>query len=193
MDKGEKRSMPSGEERQRMKDMIDIVTMTREKREAAASEKILNELLSDDTDIGREDRDTAREILSGGLDHIEDTCKTILQEAKDAWGKLTGVKEPRTTWNGERHRTPTHPMKKASICSSDVGEGKDRVHLRSFQEPRLVSGFLRAYGRAPNQRELYDIAQEKIIAENDKGDEESKVAIAEIEEAKKSRVHRESE
>lgn len=49
----------------------------------------------------------------------------------------------------------------------------------------MVSGFYGAYGRAPNRRELYDIAQEKIIAENDKGDEESKAAIAEIEEAKK--------
>lgn len=67
----------------------------------------------------------------------------------------------------------------------DVGEGKDRVHLRVSKNPDWYQDFYGAYGRAPNRRELYDIAQEKIIAENDKGDEESKAAIAEIEEAKR--------
>ena len=184
MDKGEKTIHAIREERQRMKDMIDIVTMTREKREAAASEKILNDHFSDDTDIGSEDRDTAREILSGGLDHIEDTCKTILQEAKDAWGKLTGVKELQDYM--ERRKTQdANTSNEKGVDMFDVGEGKDRVHLRVSKNPDWYQDFYGAYGRAPNQRELYDIAQEKIIAENDKGDDESKAAIAEIEEAKK--------
>lgn len=184
MDKGEKTIHAIREERQRMKDMIDIVTMTREKREAAASEKILNDHFSDDTDIGREDRDTAREILSGGLDHIEDTCKTILQEAKDAWGKLTGVKELQDYMERRKTQDANFSNEKG-VDMFDVGEGKDRVHLRVSKNPDWYQDFYGAYGRAPNQRELYDIAQEKIIAENDKGDEESKAAIAEIEEAKK--------
>jgi hypothetical protein len=184
MDKGEKTIHAIREERQRMKDMIDIVTMTREKREAAATEKILNDHFSDDTDIGREDRDTAREILSGGLDHIEDTRKTILQEAKDTWGKLTGVKELQDYM--ERRKTQdANTSNEKGVDMFDVGEGKDRVHLRVSKNPDWYQDFYGAYGRAPNQRELYDIAQEKIIAENDKGDEESKAAIAEIEEAKK--------
>ena len=184
MDKGEKTIHAIREERQRMKDMIDIVTMTREKREAAATEKILNDHFSDDTDIGREDRDTAREIFSGGLDHIEDTCKTILQEAKDAWGKLTGVKELQDYM--ERRKTQdANTSNEKGVDMFDVGEGKDRVHLRVSKNPDWYQDFYGAYGRAPSQRELYDIAQEKIIAENDKGDEESKAAIAEIEEAKK--------
>lgn len=184
MDKGEKTIHAIREERQRMKDMIDIVTMTREKREAAASEKILNDHFSDDTDIGREDRDTAREILSGGLDHIEDTCKTILQEAKDTWGKLTGVRELQDYM--ERRKTQdANTSNEKGVDMFDVGEGKDRVHLRVSKNPDWYQDFYGTYGRAPNQRELYDIAQVKIIAENDKGDEESKVAIAEIEEAKK--------
>lgn len=184
MDRGEKTIHAIREERQRMKDMIDIVTMTREKREAAATEKILNDHFSDDTDIGREDRDTAREILSGGLDHIEDTCKTILQEAKDAWGKLTGVKELQDYM--ERRKTQdANTSNEKGVDMFDVGEGKDRIHLRVSKNPDWYQDFYGAYGRAPSQRELYDIAQEKIIAENDKGDEESKVAIAEIEEAKK--------
>lgn len=184
MDKGEKTIHAIREERQRMKDMIDIVTMTREKREAAASEKILNDHFSDDTDIGREDRDTAREILSGGLDHIEDTCKTILQEAKDAWGKLTGVKELQDYMERRKTQDANFSNEKGADMFY-VGEGKDRVHLRVSKNPDWYQDFYGAYGRAPNQRELYDIAQEKIIAENDKGDEESKAAIAEIEEAKK--------
>lgn len=184
MDKGEKTIHAIREERQRMKDMIDIVTMTREKREAAATEKILNDHFSDDTDIGREDRDTAREILSGGLDHIEDTCKTILQEAKDAWGKLTGVKELQDYMERRKAQDANFSNEKG-VDMFDVGEGKDRVHLRVSKNPDWYQDFYGAYGRAPNQRELYDIAQEKIIAENDKGDDESKVAIAEIEEAKK--------
>lgn len=184
MDKGEKTIHAIREERQRMKDMIDIVTMTREKREAAATEKILNDHFSDDTDIGREDRDTAREILSGGLDHIEDTCKTILQEAKDAWGKLTGVKELQDYMERRKTQDANFSNEKG-VDMFDVGEGEDRVHLRVSKNPDWYQDFYGAYGRAPNQRELYDIAQEKIIAENDKGDEESKAAIAEIEEAKK--------
>lgn len=184
MDKGEKTIHAIREERQRMKDMIDIVTMTREKREAAASEKILNDHFSEDTDIGREDRDTAREILSGGLDHIEDTCKTILQEAKDAWGKLTGVKELQDYMERRKTQDANFSNEKG-VDMFDVGEGKDRVHLRVSKNPDWYQDFYGTYGRAPNQRELYDIAQEKIIAENDKGDDESKAAIAEIEEAKK--------
>lgn len=184
MDKGEKTIHAIREERQRMKDMIDIVTMTREKREAAATEKILNDHFSDDTDIGREDRDTAREILSGGLDHIEDTCKTILQEAKDAWGKLIGVKELQDYMERRKTQDANFSNEKG-VDMFDVGEGEDRVHLRVSKNPDWYQGFYGAYGRAPNQRELYDIAQEKIIAENDKGDDESKAAIAEIEEAKK--------
>lgn len=184
MDKGEKTIHAIREERQRMKDMIDIVTMTKEKREAAATEKILNDHFSDDTDIGREDRDTAREILSGGLDHIEDTCKTILQEAKDTWGKLTGVKELQDYMERRKTQDANFSNEKG-VDMFDVGEGKDRVHLRVSKNPDWYQDFYGAYGRAPNQRELYDIAQEKIIAENDKGDEESKAAIAEIEEAKK--------
>lgn len=184
MDKGEKTIHAIREERQRMKDMIDIVTMTREKREAAATEKILNDHFSDDTDIGREDRDTAREILSGGLDHIEDTCKAILQEAKDAWGKLTGVKELQDYMERRKTQDANFSNEKG-VDMFDVGEGEDRVHLRVSKNPDWYQDFYGAYGRAPNQRELYDIAQEKIIAENDKGDDESKAAIAEIEEAKK--------
>lgn len=184
MDKGEKTIHAIREERQRMKDMVDIVTMTREKREAAAAEKILNDHFSEDTDIGREDRDTAREILSGGLDHIEDTCKTILQEAKNAWGKLTGVKELQDYMERRKTQDANFSNEKG-VDMFDVGEGKDRVHLRVSKNPDWYQDFYGAYGRAPNQRELYDIAQEKIIAENDKGDEESKAAIAEIEEAKK--------
>lgn len=184
MDKGEKTIHAIREERQRMKDMIDIVTMTREKREAAATEKILNDHFSDDTDIGREDRDTAREILSGGLDHIEDTCKTILQEAKDAWGELTGVKELQDYMERRKTQDANFSNEKG-VDFVDVGEGKDRVHLRISKNPGWYQDFYDSYGRAPTQRELYDIAQEKIIAENDKGDDESKTAIAEIEEAKK--------
>ena len=184
MDKGEKTIHAIREERQRMKDMIDIVTMTREKRETAATEKILNDHFSDDTDIGREDRDTARKILSGGLDHIEDTCKTILQEAKDAWGELTGVKELQDYMERRKTQDANFSNEKG-VDMFDVGEGKDRVHLRVSKNPDWYQDFYGTYGRAPNQRELYNIAQEKIIAENDKGDEESKVAIAEIEEAKK--------
>lgn len=184
MDKGEKTIHAIREERQRMKDMIDIVTMTREKREAAAAEKILNDHFSEDTDIGREDRDTAREILSGGLDHIEDTCKTILQEAKDAWGKLTGVKELQDYMERRKTQDANFSNEKG-VDFIDVGEGKDRVHLRISKNPGWYQDFYDSYGRAPTQRELYDIAQEKIIAENDKGDDASKAAIAEIEEAKK--------
>lgn len=184
MDKGEKTIHAIREERQRMKDMIDIVTMTREKREAAASEKILNDHFSEDTDIGREDRDTAREILSGGLDHIEDTCKTILQEAKDAWGELTGVKELQNYMERRKTQDANFSNEKG-VDFIDVGEGKDRVHLRISKNPGWYQDFYDSYGRAPTQRELYDIAQGKIIAENDKGDDESKAAIAEIEEAKK--------
>ena len=99
-------------------------------------------------------------------------------------GKLTGVKELQDYMERRKTQDANFSNEKG-VDMFDVGEGKDRVHLRVSKNPDWYQDFYGAYGRAPNQRELYDIAQEKIIAENDKGDEESKAAIAEIEEAKK--------
>ena len=164
MDKGERTLHAIKEERQRYKDMIDIVTSTKEKREAAASEKILNDHFSEDTEKGREDRATAQELLSGGLDHLQENYKSLLEEAKKAWGDLSGVKELQDYM--ERRKTQdANTSGEKGVDFIDVGEGADRVHIRESKNPDWYQGFYSDHDRAPTQRELYDVAHQKIIKE----------------------------
>ena len=184
MDKGERTLHAIKEERQRYKDMIDIVTSTKEKREAAASEKILNDHFSEDTEKGREDRATAQELLSGGLDHLQENYKSLLEEAKKAWGDLSGVKELQDYM--ERRKTQdANTSGEKGVDFIDVGEGADRVHIRESKNPDWYQDFYSDHDRAPTQRELYDVAHQKIIKEvfHDNS-EDSHMGTQELEAAK---------
>lgn len=134
----------------------------------------MNDHFSDDTDIGREDRDTAREILSGGLDHIEDTCKTILQEAKDTWGKLTGVKELQDYM--ERRKTQnanTSNEKGVDFVASGKGKTEStsafprtrigiRISTKTTGELRLSANSTKSPKRKPLQRTTKAMTNRKL-------------------------------
>ena len=184
MDKGERTLHAIKEERQRYKDMIDIVTSTKEKREAAASEKILKDHFSEDTEKGREDRATAQELLSGGLDHLQENYKTLLEEAKKAWGDLSGVKDLQDYM--ERRKTQdANTSGEKGVDFIDIGEGPDRVHIRESKNPDWYQDFYSDHDRAPTQRELYDVAHQKTIKEVFyKNDEDSHMGTQELEAAK---------
>lgn len=184
MDKGERTLHAIKEERQRYKDMIDIVTSTKEKREAAASEKILKDHFSEDTEKGREDRATAQELLSGGLDHLQENYKTLLEEAKKAWGDLSGVKDLQDYM--ERRKTQdANTSGEKGVDFIDIGEGPDRVHIRESKNPDWYQDFYGDHDRAPTQRELYDVAHQKTIKEVFyKNDEDSHMGTQELEAAK---------
>ena len=184
MDKGERTLHAIKEERQRYKDMIDIVTSTKEKREAAASEKILNDHFSEDTEKGREDRATAQELLSGGLDHLQENYKTLLEEAKKAWGDLSGVKELQDYMERRKTQDANNSGEKG-VDFIDIGEGTDRVHIRESKNPDWYQDFYGDHDRAPTQRELYDVAHQKILKEVFyKNDEDSHMGTQELEAAK---------
>ena len=184
MDKGERTLHAIKEERQRYKDMIDIVNSTKEKREAAASEKILKDHFSEDTEKGREDRATAQELLSGGLDHLQENYKTLLEEAKKAWGDLSGVKDLQDYM--ERRKTQdANTSGEKGVDFIDIGEGPDRVHIRESKNPDWYQDFYGDHDRAPTQRELYDVAHQKTIKEVFyKNDEDSHMGTQELEAAK---------
>lgn len=183
MDKGERTLHAIKEERQRYKDMVDIVTSTKEKREAAAGEKILKEHFSEDTEQGREDRATAQELLSGGLEHLQENYKTLLDDAKKAWGDLTDVGELQGYMERRKGQNATTSTEKG-VDFVDIDQGDSWSHIRVSKNPDWYQDFYSDYGRAPNQRELYDIAHDKTIIENDRGDEDFKVHKQELEIAK---------
>ena len=183
MDKGERTLHAIKEERQRYKDMVDIVTSTKKKREAAASEKILKEHFSEDTEQGREDRATAQELLSGGLEHLQENYKTLLDDAKKAWGDLTDVGELQDYMERRKGQNATTSTEKG-VDFVDIDQGDSWSHIRASKNPDWYQDFYSDYGRAPNQRELYDIAHDKTIIENDRGDEDFKVHKQELEIAK---------
>ena len=177
MDKGEKTIHAIREERQRYKDMVDIVTMTKEKREAAAAQKILDERFSEDSEKGREDRATAAELFSGGIDKLQENYKAMLEEAKTLWGDLSGV--------GEYQKYMDSKEGGVEFTWTKDEEGFDTSKRISNNET-WYRDFYEKHGRAPTQRELYDVAHENAISEyGDKTDEETVAGIREMEAVKK--------
>ncbi len=177
MDKGEKTLHAIREERERYKAMMDITSMTKEKREAAATQKILEQHFSTDTEQGREDRATAAELLSGGIDKLQENYKAMLDEAKTLWGNLTGVKTYQDYLS----------TKEAGVefTWTKDKDGFDVSKRITNNEP-WYQDFWATHDRAPNQRELYDVAHNNVLAEHEyKTDEETIAGLREMEEAKK--------
>lgn len=177
MDRGEKTIHAIREERERYKAMVDFVSMTKEKREAAAAQKILDGHFSEDSEKGREDRATAAELLFGGIDRLQENYKAMLEEAKTLWGDLTGVKTYQD-YMGSKEGGVEFTWTKDE-------DGFD-VSKRISNNETWYREFWEKHNRAPTQRELYDLAHENLIAEyGNKTDEETAAGIREMEAAKK--------
>lgn len=188
MDKGERTMHAIKEERQRNQDLVDLVRSSQKEREAKAGQAILDKYFSDTTtEKKKEDRDTMAELLSGGLSDIKTNVKNALDAALKDWGDLTGVKEIQDYMEGRKDLYDKNANEKGVDM---VALDRDTM-IRISKNPGWYQDFYKSYGRAPNARELYDIAHKKMEDEVyyniDKNDAEG-MAEKETMEAAKKRV-----
>ena len=188
MDKGERTMHAIREERQRNQDLVDLVRSSQKEREAKAGKAILDKYFPDtSTEEGKEDRDTMAELLSGGLSDLKTNTKNALDAALKDWGDLTGVKDIQDYMKGREGVFD----KTASEKGVDTGSLDRDTMIRISKNPGWYQDFYKSYGRAPNARELYDIAHKKMEDEvyynMDKNDAEG-MAEKETMEAARRRV-----
>lgn len=188
MDKGERTMHAIREERQRNQDLVDLVRSSQKEREAKAGKAILDKYFPDtSTEEGKEDRDTMAELLSGGLSDIKTNVKNALEAALKDWGDLTGVKDIQDYMESRKGLyDKTANEKGVDMVSID----RDTM-IRISKKPGWYQDFYRSYGRAPNARELYDIAhkrmEDEVYYNMDKNDAEG-MAEKETMEAARRRV-----
>lgn len=188
MDKGERTMHAIREERQRNQDLVDLVRSSQKEREAKAGKAILDKYFPDtSTEEKKEDRDTMAELLSGGLSDLKTNVKNALEAALKDWGDLTGVKDIQDYMESRKGLYDKNANEKGvDMVSID----RDTM-IRISKNPGWYQDFYRSYGRAPNARELYDIAHKKMEDEvyynMDKNDAEG-MAEKETMEAAKRRV-----
>lgn len=186
MDKGERTMHAIKEERQRSQDLVDLARSSQKEREAKAGQAILDKYFPDTaTEEKKEDRDTMAELLSGGLSDIKTNVKNALEAALKDWGDLTGVKDIQDYMKGrEGVFDKTASEKGVDTVSLD----RDTM-IRISKNPGWYQDFYKSYGRAPNARELYDIAHRKMEDEVyynlDKNDAEGMAEKEAMESAKR--------
>lgn len=188
MDKGERTMHAIKEERQRNQELVDLVRSSQKEREVKAGQAILDKYFSDTTtEEKKEDRDTMAELLSGGLSDIKTNVKNALDAALKDWGDLTGVKDIQDYMEGRKNLYD----KSANEKGVDMVALDRDTMIRISKNPGWYQDFYKSYGRAPNARELYDIAHKKMEDEVyynlDKNDAEG-MAEKETMEAAKRRV-----
>lgn len=188
MDKGERTMHAIKEERQRSQDLVDLARSSQKEREAKAGQAILDKFFPDTTtEEKKEDRDTMAELLSDGLSDLKTNTKNALDAALKDWGDLTGVKDIQNYMESRKGLyDKTANEKGVDMVSID----RDTM-IRISKNPGWYQDFYRSYGRAPNARELYDIAHKKMEDEvyynMDKNDAEG-MAEKETMEAARRRV-----
>lgn len=186
MDKGERTMHAIREERQRNQDLVDLVRSSQKEREAKAGKAILDKYFPDtSTEEGKEDRNTMVELLTGGLSDIKTNVKNALEVALKDWGDLTGVKDIQDYMKGREGVFDKTASKKGV---DTVSLDRDTM-IRISENPGWYQDFYKSYGRAPNARELYDIAHRKMEDEVyynlDKNDAEGMAEKEAMESAKR--------
>ena len=193
MDKGERTMHAIKEERQRSQDLVDLARSSQKEREAKAGQAILDKYFPDTaTEEKKEDRDTMAELLSGGLSDLKTNTKNALDAALKDWGDLTGVKDIQDYMESRKGLYDKTANEKGVDMVSIDRDTMIRISKNpGWYQPGWYQDFYRSYGRAPNARELYDIAhkrmEDEVYYNMDKNDAEG-MAEKETMEAARRRV-----
>lgn len=183
-DKNGKTIHEINEARQRLIKTINLVNQTKEKREQEVAETILER----DFEEGLE-KEAMRKIFAEGMDDIKGNYKKLKEEAFKAYGDLIGYDH----YAGYTPLGVDLVPVEAGTKNYQTGEIETAGHvgdryIRQSNNEAWYSDAWKKYGRKPNKRELYDIAERETIKEIDSAvytEEERKQALGTIEQARK--------
>ena len=183
-DKNGKTIHEINEARQRLIKTINLVNQTKEKREQEVAETILER----DFEEGLE-KEAMRKIFAEGMDDIKGNYKKLKEEAFKAYGDLIGYDH----YAGYTPLGVDLVPVEAGGKNYQTGEIDTTGHvgdryIRQSNNEAWYSDAWKKYGRKPNKRELYDIAERETIKEIDSAvytEEERKQALDTIEQARK--------
>lgn len=183
-DKNGKTIHEINEARQRLIKTINLVNQTKEKREQEVAETILER----DFETGPE-KEAMRKIFAEGMDDIKGNYKKLKEEAFKAYGDLIGYDH----YAGYTPLGVDLVPVEAGAKNYQTGEIDTTGHvgdryIRQSNNEAWYSDAWKKYGRKPNKRELYDIAEKETIKEIDSAvytEEERKQALGTIEQARK--------
>ena len=183
-DKNGKTIHEINEARQRLIKTINLVNQTKEKREQEVAETILER----DFETGPE-KEAMRKIFAEGMDDIKGNYKKLKEEAFKAYGDLIGYDH----YAGYTPLGVDLVPVEAGAKNYRTGEIDTTGHvgdryIRQSNNEAWYSDAWKKYGRKPNKRELYDIAEKETIKEIDSAvytEEERKQALGTIEQARK--------
>lgn len=183
-DKNGKTIHEINEARQRLIKTINLVNQTKEKREQEVAETILER----DFEEGLA-KEAMRKIFAEGMDDIKGNYKKLKEEAFKAYGDLIGYDH----YAGYTPLGVDLVPVEAGAKNYQTGEIDTTGHvgdryIRQSNNEAWYSDAWKKYGRKPNKRELYDIAEKETIKEIDSAvytEEERKQALGTIEQARK--------
>lgn len=183
-DKNGKTIHEINEARQRLIKTINLVNQTKEKREQEVAETILER----DFEEGLA-KEAMRKIFAEGMDDIKGNYKKLKEEAFKAYGDLIGYDH----YAGYTPLGVDLVPVEAGAKNYQTGEIDTTGHvgdryIRQSNNEAWYSDAWKKYGRKPNKRELYDIAEKETIKEIDSAvytEEERKQALDTIEQARK--------
>ena len=183
-DKNGKTIHEINEARQRLIKTINLVNQTKEKREQEVAETILER----DFEEGLE-KEAMRKIFAEGMDDIKGNYKKLKEEAFKAYGDLIGYDHYAGYTPLGIDLVPVEAGGKNYQTGEidTTGHVGDR-YIRQSNNEVWYSDAWKKYGRKPNKRELYDIAERETIKEIDSAvytEEERKQALGTIEQARK--------
>ena len=183
-DKNGKTIHEINEARQRLIKTINLVNQTKEKREQEVAETILER----DFEEGLE-KEAMRKIFAEGMDDIKGNYKKLKEEAFKAYGDLIGYDHYAGYTPLGIDLVPVEAGAKNYRTGEidTTGHVGDR-YIRQSNNEAWYSDAWKKYGRKPNKRELYEIAERETIKEIDSAvytEEERKQALGTIEQARK--------
>ena len=163
--------------RENVKRTRESLAQAAEMRKQKAAQHVIDETFPDDgTEETELNRSLMNEILSGGTEHIKENYARLKKEALDAWGEMIGVK-PYLDYKGQ-----------GTGIISYVGEHGGWEGTRVTANEGWYSQFYKEHGRAPGERERYDIADREARAPMEASNDPEAAAELKNISAAKSRV-----